>query len=294
LPFAGEVVAEPTAVTTELIRQLQGLICQAPLHLPGAIALMENCGRVFARGGRPLPVILTAQTAFFSRLPQRETLYAVDAELAGSLGVRRYGFQGLYHEAAARQIARERRAGARPPARLASICMEPRLELAAVAGTRPIMVTGGSTPLEGLMGQRQCGRIDPSIVLNLADKHDWGPEQINRMLTRDSGLKGLVDRAITWPELFADPADEALEPVRQMVRYELLQACGSAMAVLGGLDVVAFTGRYASVGETLGPWLCPRLRFKQAEGPIYRSFDDSPERLVYELTVAAALRLRAA
>ena len=66
------------------------------------------------------------------------------------------------------------------------------------------MVTSGATPLEGLPGHTTCGELDPSIVLTLADKLHWGPEQINGVLTMESGLLGLTGSPMTMASLLED------------------------------------------------------------------------------------------
>jgi hypothetical protein len=39
----------------------------------------------------------------------------------------------------------------------------------------------------------------------------------------------------------------------------MLKACGAGMAAMRGVDIIVFSGRFASVGRTLGPWLKKRL-----------------------------------
>ena len=76
---------------------------------------------------------------------------------------------------------------ARCRARIVSICLEPRPELAACLGLRPLMVTGGNTPVEGLPGERTCGDIDPSVALKLAHELPGGLEEANQVLTARAG-----------------------------------------------------------------------------------------------------------
>jgi hypothetical protein len=39
-------------------------------------------------------------------------------------------------------------------------------------------------------------------------------------------------------------------------------ACGSGVAALGGLDAIAFSGKYTYLGQQLGDFLRPRLSFR--------------------------------
>ena len=125
------------------------------------------------------------------------------------------------------------------------------------------MVTRGATPLEGLPGETACGEIDPSIVLILAEKLSLGPEQINNVLTRESGLLGLTGKRTNLKEIFTSKAAEFQLP-REMMQHRILSACGAGMAALSGIDEIVFSGRFAEIGEILGPVLVQKLTFKGA------------------------------
>ena len=167
----------------------------------------------------------------------------------------RFGFQGIFHEAACREVAG--RVGGHPP-RVISLCLEPRPELAACVGGRPVMVTGGNTPVEGLPGERTCGDLDPSVTLKLAHDTPGGLEEANRILTCDSGLRGLVGRDVSLAELL-DNSCQDLQLAQEVFVYSVLRACGAGIAALGGLDALVYSGRYAASGTALHAWLAPRL-----------------------------------
>ena len=120
------------------------------------------------------------------------------------------------------------------------------------------MVTGGATPLEGLPGERSCGDLDPSIVLTLARDKGWGPEQINTVLTQQSGLLGLTGKPATLKDVLTSD-DPAVDLAREVFRYRVLLASGAGMATMGGLDTIVFSGRDHAVSKNLGPWLASRL-----------------------------------
>ncbi|MDD5658322.1 MAG: hypothetical protein PHF00_13805 [Elusimicrobia bacterium] len=258
--FGGATFRGPVAVTPQVLEQIEDLIPCAPLHLPVLLGLIRSCGEVMPN----VEIVLVFETAFFADLPAREHLYALDFDLMAAAGVRRYGFHGIYHEAACRHAARQRReAGATSAERVMSLCLEPRPEGAAVIGGHPLMVTSGATPLEGLPGQTSSGEIDPSIVITLAEKMGWGPEQINAVLTQQSGIRGLVNApADLETVILSDQPDVRL--AREIIQYRMLQACGAGIAAMGGLDTIVFSGRFAHLGERIGPWLTSRLRLRNA------------------------------
>jgi acetate kinase len=246
---------EPEVVTPETIRKLEELVADSPLHIPLTLAVIESFSFVFP----DIPVVLIFETSFFTSLPPREYHYGLDTELQKDMKIRKFGFNGIFHEAACgyiTQLWRKKEAGAVP--RIISICLEPRPEVAAAIGNRAVMTTGGVTPLEGIPGQTTSGEIDPTILLTLVQKKGWGPEEINNILTRQSGLLGLTGQPITFEEFFSSENSE-YKLAREVIRYRILLACGSGIAAMGGCDAVVFSGRYAYMGEFLGPWLTSKL-----------------------------------
>ncbi|HUW83895.1 MAG TPA: hypothetical protein VMZ31_13995 [Phycisphaerae bacterium] len=253
--YGGSAFGKATLVTEQVVATLGAIAPEAPLHLPGLLVLIEACQEIFPNR----PLVAAFETAFFVPLPPREHLYALAADTTGSSSLRRYGFHGLLHEAACAHVLRLTRAS-RPGTlpRTLSLCLEPRPELAAVAGGRPIMVTGGATPLEGIPGQTSCGQIDPAIVMALAQEKGWGPEQIDAVLTRQSGLLGLTGQPTDLDMLFTDNREE-YRLARQMIEYHILRAAGAGVAALGGLDAIIVSGRFTQAGRVLGPWLREQL-----------------------------------
>jgi acetate kinase len=286
--FGGEEFRDPTVVNAKVIQRLEQLVPHAPLHIPATLSLLRACAQLFKK----VPLVLVFETAFFVDLPLREFRYAIDHNLAKACGLRRYGFHGIMHESVSNQVARQRHEmGLHEPARMLSICLEPQPELAAILGNRPLMVTSGATPLEGLPGQTTCGELDPSIVIMLAQKKGWGPEQINNLLTRKSGWLGITGESVGLETLFASDKPEC-QLAREMFQYRLLQACGAGIAALGGLDVIAFSGRHAGVGVNLGMWLKEKLTLHRppADKPIaIEFFSESVERVIADHACAAYL-----
>jgi len=284
--FGGTRFRSPARVTPEVLETLRALAPAAPIHAPRLETLLRACDRVWP----DVPLMLVFETSFFVDLPRREQRYAVEPSTVEALGARRYGFHGIYHEAAWAHIqGRLKKMGKRCVSRVLSVCLEPKPEATAIAGGRPLMVTGGATPLDGLPGETTCGEIDPALALIIARRMGWGPEQVNDLLTRHSGLRGLTGRALTFDRLFENSRAED-QLAREVFRYRLLLATGAAIAAVGRLDGVVFSGRYATVAKYLAPWLAERIEFLHRAGfsePVFEVFTRPIEELVAEAAVAA-------
>ncbi|MBN2144279.1 MAG: acetate/propionate family kinase [Candidatus Aureabacteria bacterium] len=257
LPYGGKIFRGSVSLDEDVITKLQSLTPFAPLHIPFAIELMKFFREEFPNAN----MRLFFQTSFFVNLPVRERVFAIPSEISGVLGMERYGFYGIFHEASVRKISRELRQEKRPvPYKIISICLEPRPEVVAVIGRRPVMVTTDATPIGGICGEKTPGEIDSSILLMLLKKYKYSPEKINTILTRESGLLALCGREMTiGAVLKKNGADDAVQLAGNMIRYQLLKALGAGTAAMGGIDGIVFSGRYRETGSEMAKYLLSRL-----------------------------------
>jgi acetate kinase len=113
---------------------------------------------------------------------------------------------------------------------------------------RSVDTSMGFTPLAGLVMGTRSGDLDPALPLFLQRHADLDADAVERLLERESGLRGLGGRSGDYAELerlaaAGDPrADLAVEVFADRVRKYL----GAYWAVLGGVDLVVFTG---GIGE---------------------------------------------
>ncbi len=248
--YGGKAFASPVLLDEEGQRRLLGLAVQAPLSVAKAATVVDQARSAFPK----TPIALAFETSFFVDLPARETTYALPSEIGGS--IRRWGYHGLFHEAAVAEFAR-----AMPdkrPARLLSICLEARPEIAAVVGRTPLAVSSGSTPVEGLPGEYNSGEIDPAIALALAADPSMGPERANIVLTQQSGFFGMLGWPATLGEILTLKRARVAR-ARELLLYRMLLAAGSGLAALEDIDGVVFSGRYVEHAAQVADYLMPRL-----------------------------------
>ena len=290
VPFTGDAFSGPIRVNDSVMEKLDALCLQAPAHIPSTCAAIRAAQTVLPPG---TPVILVSGTAFFARLPRRESAYGLPPDLMHRLRLQRTGYHGLFHEAAYHHARRcFRSAEGQTPMRILSLCLDSKPELAAIFNGRPVMVTGGATPLEGLPGETTCGEIDASLALTLVEKAGMGPQHIGTLLAQESGLKGLTGRTCTFPDLFRSKTPESLA-AREIFCYRLLLACGAGIAALSGVEGIAFSGRYAGLANEIGTDLVEKLEraMRNQQTPLrWTVFKESIAKLIAD-KAQAALRI---
>jgi acetate kinase len=132
--------------------------------------------------------------------------------------------------------------------------------MAAVRGGRSVDTSMGFTPLEGLVMGTRPGDFDPAIILYLMDNQKMTPDQITRMLNKQSGLLGLSGRTNDIREItsLAADGDELATLALEIYCYRVRKYIGAMTAVLGHVDALVFT---AGIGEN-----SPTVRLKSVSG----------------------------
>jgi len=248
--FGGDTFTGPVTVSDDTVKKLEALVPQAPLHLPGTLQLIEACKEIFPQ----VPIVLVFETAFYTVMPERESAYAISEDIAGKMKIKRWGRSGILHEAACITAAENLKKNLHKSLPcIISVSLQPQPEVAAVKGTNRVLMATKAIP-----GETVCGQIDPAIALILSETLGWGPEKINTVLTRESGLLGLTGKHITIEDVFTQDDPDMLL-AREICQYRLLNACGSAAAAMDGVDAIVFSGKYAKLGKTLGSYLADKL-----------------------------------
>jgi acetate kinase len=105
----------------------------------------------------------------------------------------------------------------------------------------------GYTPLEGLMMGTRSGSVDPGILIQLM-RQGYNAEQLNDILNKQSGLKGLsgVSNDIRQIRKSIEEENSRAQLAFDVYIHRLRSHIGSMLASLGGLDALVFTG---GVGE---------------------------------------------
>ena len=228
----------PVLVDRTVLAELERYVSLAPLHQPNNLAPIRS---ILARSP-DLPQVACFDTAFHRGHSALADRYAIPERLYEE-GVRRYGFHGLSYEYIASrlpQVAPKIAAGRVIVAHLGS-----GASMCALSGGRSVESTMGFTALDGLPMGTRPGQIDPGVVLYLIEEKRMTAAQVQDLLYRECGLKGLSGISNDVRELAASRDPRARFALDYFVYRIGLQA-GLLAAALGGLDAFIFT---AGIGE---------------------------------------------
>jgi acetate kinase len=229
------LVDEPVEAALRRLAEL------APLHNPLALDWIDAARAMCAPAVRQIAAF---DTAFFADLPRVAAEYALPRAQAADLGVRRYGFHGIAHQAMWRRWCELHPQLARG-GRIITLQLGGGCSATAIESGRPLDTSMGFSPLEGLMMATRSGDVDPAAVAYLAEKQQVPAGRIVEFLNRECGLLGVSGVGSDMRQLIAGPSEAAGFAV-ELYCYRVRKYLGAYLAVLGGCEGIVFGG---GVGE---------------------------------------------
>jgi acetate kinase len=233
---------QATVIDDAVVRALERLTPLAPLHQARAVAAVGALRRCF-----DVAHVACFDTTFHRTIPEHAATYPLPAAWRQQWPLRRFGFHGFSHEHVARRAGQIADLGGdRSVAslRIVSCHLASGSSLCAIAGGQSVDTTMGMTPLEGVVMATRSGSVDPGLVLWLAQESGLGLDEIARGFREDSGLRGLAGGSGDIREVLdgRERGDADAELAYEVYVHRLRREIGAMAAVLGGVDVLAFTG----------------------------------------------------
>ncbi|MFL9860859.1 acetate/propionate family kinase [Paraburkholderia madseniana] len=239
-------------LTAEVRQRLQDAVHFAPLHIPPALALIDEATRIFGDAEH----FACFDTAFHSTLPARTAQLALPRRYAEA-GVIRYGFHGLSYESLVARL------GADLPPRAVFAHLGNGSSLCALQNGKSVDTSMGLTPTGGVPMGTRSGDLDPGVLLYLMRVEKLDADALETLLNRQSGLAGYADgesdmQALEKRAAAGDGnASLALDAFATAVRKTI----GAYAALLGGIDLLVFTGGIGEHSQEIRKRVCEGLAF---------------------------------
>ncbi|EPZ0266650.1 MULTISPECIES: acetate kinase [Serratia] len=244
----GEKFTASAVINDEVLQGIKDSVPFAPLHNPAHLIGIAEALKSFPNlAGKNVAVF---DTAFHQTMPEESYLYALPYSLYRDHGVRRYGAHGTSHFYVTQEAAKMLN---KPVEEVNVITchLGNGGSVTAVRNGQCVDTSMGLTPLEGLVMGTRSGDIDPAIIFHLHDSLGMSVDQINKMLTKESGLLGLTE-VTSDCRYVEDNYDSKADAKRAMdvFCHRLAKYVGAYSALMEGrLDAVIFTG---GIGENAG------------------------------------------
>ena len=230
-------------ITPEVIEQVKECYPVAPLHNPANITGIEAVTELMP----DVPQVGVFDTAFHQTMPPKAFMYALPYEAYEKYGVRRYGFHGTSHRYVSRRAC-EFLGLDYEKQRIITCHIGNGASITAIADGISVDTSMGLTPTEGLMMGTRSGDVDPGALVYLMQRYGLDADGLQKMVNKDSGVLGVTGISSDMRDIEDAIAkgDERAKLAMDMYEYRILKYIGAYAAVLGGVDVIVFTG---GVGE---------------------------------------------
>ncbi len=238
----GETLFKSTLIDDDVVEKIRANCPLSPLHNPANLVGIEVARELFAG----VPQVAVFDTEFHQTMPAEAFMYPIPYELYEEMRIRRYGFHGTSHRYVAQQAA-AMLGKAEDEVNLVTLHLGNGCSMAAVRGGKCIDTSMGLTPLAGVMMGTRSGDIDPAIIPFLMKEKGLDMAQIDDILNKKSGLKGICGmNDMRDIHAAAGKGDKKAALAVDMFVYRIKKYIGAYYAVTGPLDALVFT---AGIGE---------------------------------------------
>lgn len=237
----GDKLQSTCRVDDRVEAEIERLVPLAPLHNNSSLALIRYCRKLLANDVIQLAAF---DTAFYSHLPRVASTYALPKALCRQLGIRRYGFHGLAHRAMWSGWCSQKPYSS-ADGKVITLQLGSGCSITAIDRGTAIDTSMGFTPLEGLVMATRAGDIDPGLIVYLQREGHISPDELDRILNRESGLLGVSGHSSDMRALL-DADDPASRLAVDIFCYRIRKYLGAYLAVMGGCDAILIGG---GIGE---------------------------------------------
>lgn len=254
----GENFTQSALITDKTKKDIEKCIELAPLHNPanlkGILAIEKLLPGV--------PMVAVFDTSFHQTMPPEAYMYAIPYEYYEKYKIRRYGFHGTSHKYVA-QKACKLLGWDFNKVNIITCHLGNGASIAAIKNGKSIDSSMGFTPVEGLMMGTRVGDIDAGVLLFLMDKEKLSPQELNNIINKKSGVFGISGVSMDMRDLHKArlAGNKRAELALKMYSYRVKKYIGSYSAVMGGVDLIIFTGGIGENDYDVREWACEGLEY---------------------------------
>jgi acetate kinase len=258
----GPTLIDHQQIDDALLLELRRAEHFAPLHIPKSLALIARSQDLFPN----TPSFACFDTAFHRTLPKVAKYFAIPAHLAEK-GIHRYGFHGLSYESIVHRL------GSALPERVVLAHLGSGSSLCAVRSGVSIDTTMGLTPTGGIPMATRSGDLDPGVLLFLLRSEHKTVDELEHVLNSQSGWAAISGGSPNMQQLLASRSRGDIQAKLGLDLYvtAIRKTIGAYAALMGGIDLLVFTGGIGQNSEEIRNLVCTGLDFLSLSGKSNRN-----------------------
>jgi len=239
----GETFASSMLIDDEVIAKVVECCELAPLHNPANLEGIYAMQKILPG----TPQVAVFDTAFHQSMPDYAYIYGLPYELYTKYGIRRYGFHGTSHRYVSRRACEILNVSYEKQ-RIITAHIGNGGSITAIQYGKSVDTSMGLTPVEGLLMGTRCGDVDPGALTFIMNKEGLDADGLSNLMNKESGVLGISGVSSDMRELETAAMEgnpRAILAIK-IYRYRIKKYIGAYAAVMGGVDILVFTG---GVGE---------------------------------------------
>jgi acetate kinase len=251
-------ITRSALITEEVIEAMEEYTPLVPAHNPPYIASI----RAFQELMPDKPLVGVFETWFHETMPDYAREFGLPREWVEKYDIRRYGFHGASHRYISQRVPQIMGV---PPEKLKIISchLGGSSSLCAIKYGKSIDTSMGFSAQCGVLQSSRCGDLDPFIIPYIMDKEKLTTDQVRQILIKNAGLKGISGVSGDMRDLIeaASQGNDNARLALDTYYYGVKKYIGAYVAILGGVDVVVFTGGIGEKSPSSRAAICNGLEF---------------------------------
>ncbi len=232
-------------IDKEFVKNLEKAHEQTPLHI-------DKMKAEFEQVRKRLPdarIVAISDSQFHKTMPDYARIYAIPKKIREELDIYRFGYHGI---SVASIVSKIKDKMGKVPEKIIVCHLGGGSSITALKNGQSIDTTMGYSPLEGLTMSTRVGDIDVGALLAITDLQKYNVKQVRDFVYHNCGIKGISNNSddirVLLNAVKNGDKDSAL--ALDNYAYHIQKYIGSYYVLLGGLDLLVFTG---TIGERSVP-----------------------------------------
>ena len=254
----GEIFKESAVIDDEVIEKIKECGEFAPLHNPAAVLGMEACKNVMP--GKPMVAVF--DTTFHQTMPKDKYIYPIPYEYYTKYNVRKYGAHGTSHMYVSQRLGEVENIPLEGT-KIVTCHLGQGSSICAVKDGKSMDTSMGLTPLGGLPMVTRSGDLDPSVVTYIMKKENIGPQEMEDILNKKSGLASVSGMAPDF-RVIEEESNNGTERARiaiEQFNYSIASFIAKYAVAMKGIDYIIFTGGIGENQINIRKGICEKLEF---------------------------------
>ncbi len=252
-----------SAVVDKMVKQkIEACFELAPLHNPANLKGILSMENILPN----TPQVAVFDTSFHQTIPAENFMYALPYKYYEEHRVRVYGFHGTSHKYVAQQACKMTGVDF-DHSKIITCHIGNGASITAILNGKSFATSMGFTPVDGLVMGTRCGSTDPGALIYIAEKEGLNLDRLNTMINKESGMMGITGVSSDMRDIHAaaERGDERAKLALKMFCGRVRKFIGAYAALMGGVDLIVFTGGIGENDFLVRQWSCENLEYMGVE-----------------------------